>query len=211
LQLNQGTLPANYRALPRSHIGPNIEIDVATLRVAEEEQQAGNGLATAVWAPPQTRLVAAVDFTDRDAIEVRIQETTRRRLVAAVELVSPGNKDRPSVRHDFLVKCASYLQERVSIVVIDVVTERRANLHRELMESLDLPEDLIEAVNSPLYAVSYRLRLREDKRHQLELWPHELTVGAALPTVPLWIAEDRAVPLELETSYRAACQTVGLH
>lgn len=30
-------------------------------------------------------------------------------LVAAIELVSPRNQDRPQSRHDFVVKCASLL------------------------------------------------------------------------------------------------------
>ncbi|MFO0926750.1 MAG: hypothetical protein U0736_06870 [Gemmataceae bacterium] len=36
-------------------------------------------------------------------------------------------------------------------------------------------------------------------------WPAALAVSAALPTLPLWIDADRAVPLDLEASYQAAC------
>ena len=39
------------------------------------------------------------------------------------------------------------------------------------------------------------------------MWPSGLTVGAALPQVPLWIAPGQAVPLDLEASYQAAYQT----
>lgn len=39
----------------------------------------------------------------------------------------------------------------------------------------------------------------------LQLWPAALEVGRPLPTLPLWIAADLAVPLDLEASHAAAC------
>ena len=44
------------------------------------------------------------------------------------------------------------------------------------------------------------LRLR-----QLLAWPTVLTIGQPLPTLPLWLGADLAVPLDLELSYTAAC------
>jgi hypothetical protein len=43
-------------------------------------------------------------------------------------------KDRPENRQAFVAKCAGYLREQVSVVVVDVVTTRRANLHQETHE-----------------------------------------------------------------------------
>jgi hypothetical protein len=209
LRLNQEVLPENYRAIPQVHFGARVEIDVATLRVDEEVKATGNGATTAVWAPPQAKLAVEVDFADQDTFEVLIRDQGRRRLVAAVELVSPANKDRPSHRRDFAIKCASYLQHRVSVVIVDVVTERRASLHAELMQLLELPAPMVEAVTSPLYATAYCLRERED-RHYLELWPESLALGAILPTVPLWIGEDAAVALDLEGSYVGACEALRI-
>src|SRR5207245_8271579 len=51
------------------------------------------------------------------------------RLVGAIELASPGNKDRPAYRRAFAVKCASYLYQGISLVLVDIVTNRQANLH----------------------------------------------------------------------------------
>jgi hypothetical protein len=36
---------------------------------------------------------------------------------------------------------------------------------------------------------------------RLEAWNHTLTIGQRLPTLLLWLTDDFAVPLELETSY----------
>ncbi len=204
LQLNEQTLPPDYQAIPRTHLGARVEVDVATVHDEEMTQQMEINGSVAVWSPPRAHLAADVTFTDRDTFEVQVRQGEGRELVAAVELVSPANKDRPSSWRDFAVKCASYLQQRVALVVIDVVTERRDNLHQELMQFLEMPEEFIEAKPPALYGVSYRIRRRDDSGHRLELWTEALALDAELPMLPLWIAEEQAVPLDLEASYQAA-------
>jgi hypothetical protein len=40
----------------------------------------------------------------------------------------------------------------------------------------------------------------------MEIWYEPIAVGEALPTMPLWLAEDLAVPVELEASYNDTCE-----
>jgi hypothetical protein len=207
--LNQNVLPEHYRAIPQVHVGARVEFDAATFRLRKESAAPGNSRATAVWSPPQAKLAAAVEFGDTDTFEVQVREGTRRRLVAAVELVSPANRDRPAHRCDFAIKCASYLRQHISVIVVDVVTERRDNLHGELMQLLELPAELLKGGAFSLYAMAYRLKVQEEKQ-RLELWPEKLQVGTTLPTLPLWIGEDEAVPLDLEASYVAACELLRI-
>ncbi|HUG69735.1 MAG TPA: DUF4058 family protein, partial [Pirellulaceae bacterium] len=48
--------------------------------------------------------------------EVLIFDQERgRQLVAAIEIVSPANKDRPETRQAFVTKCAALLQSRVCV------------------------------------------------------------------------------------------------
>ena len=208
-QLNHGLLPPRFFATPTVKLGGQVEIDVATLELEAEENAAAGGVATAVWAPPHPPLVAAVDFVNLDLFEVQVfLEEGGPQLVAAIELVSPANKDRPSHRRAFVVKCASYLQQGVAVVVVDVVTERTANLHAELLNLLDLGQ----AAGPPLpdlYAVAYRT-LTSANQCRLEAWPEAIALGAALPTLPLWIAFDRALPLNLEQSYLATCDSLRI-
>ena len=151
-----------------------------------------------------------MDFSDLESIEVKVfEDDGGGRLVAAVELVSPANKDRPAHRTDFAAKCAAYLQQEVSVLVVDIVTERRTNLHRPLMDLLQLGEPAAAAVTSDLYAVAYRV-VRAGERTQLEGWPAALAVGESLPRMPLWLRDDLAIPLDLEASYRQACASVGI-
>lgn len=209
-------LPPRYHAEPHVHLGALVEVDVATL---EEEEFTGagatpngseGGVATAVWAPPRPTQTVDVDLPGQDVFEARVYDDGRGgRLVAAVELASPANKDRPEHRRAFAAKCSAYLQEGVSVVVVDVVTERRDNLHRELMELLGRTEAAPWPEGQDLYAVAYRTNKEKDA-WRLDLWAEALAVGRPLPTLPLWLAPNLAVPLELEASYEETCQVLRI-
>lgn len=219
VQFNGGLLPPGFRALPNLHMGTRAAVDIATFH--EEDRSGagrasggdgGNGrqTATAVWSPPRAIVSEEVDFADRDTFEVVVVDSLQRRLVAAIELVSPANKDRPANRRDFAIKCASYLQQQIALVVVDAVTTRRESLHAELSRLLELSDAFRAAVASPLYAASYRLRLPGSAPRVLELWPAEMSLDEPLPTLPLWLGEDLALPLNLEESYQAAVDWVRL-
>src|SRR5205823_10487425 len=95
----------------------------------------GGGIATAVWAPPRPTLTVVTDLPIQDAYEVLVYDEKRHcRLVAAVEIVSPANKDRPEHRRAFVSKCAGLIRERVSVIIADVVTTRTQNLYGELLD-----------------------------------------------------------------------------
>ncbi|MCI0377648.1 MAG: DUF4058 family protein [Gemmataceae bacterium] len=160
----------------------------------------------AVHALPQPMVTAPLDFTLPEFFEVQVfQETGGPRLVAAIELVSPANKDRPSNRRSFAIKCASYLQDRVGLIIVDVVTERHASLHRELLELLRMIVSTPGQGAQDLYATAYRSLAKPSGEMHLDIWAEALTVGGPLPTLPLWIAADQSIPLDLESTYDDAC------
>jgi hypothetical protein len=216
-QLNTSRLPARYRAEPEVRWGAYVEVDVATFEedpAPLAEAEAGNGAATAVavavWAPPRPAQTFAVDLPAQDVFELRVYDERRsKRLVAAVELVSPANKDRPAHRRAFAVKCAAYLQQQVSVVIVDVVTERRDSLHDELMQVLDRTDPPHWPEPPPLYAVAYRTT-KVNEAWRLDAWAEVLRLGATPPTLPLWLASDLAVPLELEASYEETCRVLRI-
>ncbi len=210
-QLNVGPLRPHFIAETNVHVGITVAADVAAFELDAPRVDAENGaVATAVWAPPQPPLVIPVNLADLEVFEIRVYDEDRaRRLVAAVELVSPGNKDRPDERRAFLDKCAAYLREGVSVTIVDIVTTRRHNFHAALMEVFNAGDAATHAVVSDLYAVAYRVR-PIGQRTQLELWPAALAVGAPLPTLPLWLTESLSVPLDLEAGYQAACKYAAI-
>ena len=77
-------------------------------------------------------------------------------LVAAIELVSPANKDRDETQRTFAAKCAAYLQRGIGLVVVDIVTNRHANLHDELAELIAPAGGFAFPAPTPLYATAYR-------------------------------------------------------
>jgi Protein of unknown function (DUF4058) len=211
-------LPRRYFAEPRVHPGASAEIDVATFENENEGAvSAGNGngtgngggIATALWAPPRPTLAVVTDLPTLDVYEVRVYDEKRHsRLVAAVEIVSPANKDRPEHRRAFVAKCAGLLQERVSVVIVDIVTTRTQNLYGELLEQLGKSDPGLNP-ERPLYASACRLT-KHEKDWLLETWTQPLELGRLLPTVPLWLADNLAVPLELDESYEQSCSILNL-
>jgi hypothetical protein len=206
-QLNE-VLPEGYYAIPEVPLGDQIEIDVATLEQIGGAR-VGAGAATAVWAPPRPRLSAPVDFTRVRGVAVHIfQDSGGPQLRAAIELVSPANKDRPRSRLTFAAKCVGYLERGVSVVVIDTVTGRRASLHGAISEALEA-DGLSWNSTSRLFAVAYR-RATVRGQTTVEAWPRRLAVGGELPTLPLWIDLDFCLPLLLERSYESACHALRI-
>src|SRR5205814_8987077 len=102
---------------------------------APEETRSPAGttaVLTRIWAPPSPVAVMPALFPDDFEVQVFIG-VAGPTLVAAIELVSPGNKDRPEARPAFAAKCAAYLQRGIGVSVVDIVTSRHANLHDEPM------------------------------------------------------------------------------
>jgi hypothetical protein len=206
-------LPPQYVAAPHVHHGAFVEVDVATFERGEANQPGGDEnsgvTATAVWAPPSPTRVAETDLPDTDEYEVRVYDVRRgRRLVAAIEIVSPANKDRPEHRRAFVAKCGALLQKRVSVSIVDLVTSREFNLYADLMDLLGQPRTSLGAV-SPQYAVACRYVARLD-RWRLETWEQPLVLGQPLPTLPLWLTGNLSVPLNLEESYEETCRVLRI-
>src|SRR5580765_4354608 len=104
--LNQKLLPRNYFAEMQVHVGGRIEVDIGSfnedvragvMRSAIEETGGVATLEAPVWAPPKPAMTIPALFPD--SVEVLVYNgESGATLVAAVELVSPGNKDRPEAR-----------------------------------------------------------------------------------------------------------------
>ncbi|NLX97092.1 MAG: hypothetical protein GXY83_13030 [Rhodopirellula sp.] len=126
---------------------------------------------------------------------------------AAIEIVSPGNRDRPENRRAFVAKCAALLQEQVSVVIVDLVTVRHFNSYADLLEWIGRSDPGLGADPPGIYAAACRTT-RQNRQWLVETWVRPLTVGLPLPTLPLWLADNLAVPLELEASYEETCRAL---
>jgi hypothetical protein len=204
--LNERLLPSDYFAESQTHVGSRVEIDVATFDQEWAGREPRGGLAVAAerqldLAPPATATLPAVY---PDSVEVLIYANEGGAiLAAAIELVSPGNKDRPAARQAFVAKCVGYLQQGVGVVVVDIVTSRLANLHNDLVTFLGgncpMPE------GTSLYATAYRPVRRENDEHH-DTWIYPLAVSQPLPIVPLALRRGPTLLLDLDSSYLDACR-----
>jgi hypothetical protein len=209
VQQLRARLLEGYRAGPRVHHGARGKRDFAFSRhlISAEAHQDGD-VAAATWiAPPDVRV--KTDLDDFDAYEVNVYDAElNQRLVAAIEIVSPANKDRPERRNAFIAKCAALLQAGVAVSIVDIVTERQFNLYAELMQFIGHPI-ATEQAKPPLYAASCRW-VKSNADTFLESWSNTLSIGQPLPQLPLWLAEALVVPLDLEQSYEAACHDLWI-
>ena len=127
------------------------------------------GIATVPQAPPVPTLTLDAEFPEQYAYEVLIFDLERdRRLVAAVEIVSPANKDRPESRQLFIAECFNLLRQDVCLSMIDLVTIRQFNLYTELLALLNRATRRQSAV-PPIYAVTCRKR-KLGRQSKLDTW-----------------------------------------
>jgi hypothetical protein len=209
-------LPEGYVAAPGVHLGTAFEIDVSTYEQDEASHAnkaalTNGGVAVAPWAPPTPTLTLETELPDQDEYEVRVYDARHgRRLVAAIELVSPANKDRPESRRAFVAKVAALLQRDVCVSVVDVVTLRQFNLYADLLALIGRPDLAAGAEGTFLYAVTLRGRKRVRGRPLLDTWFYPLGLGQALPVLPDWLDADLGVFLDLEKSYEETCRVLRI-
>ena len=91
------------------------------------------------------------------------------------------------------------------MIVGDIVTERHANLHGEIMQLLGAGGAAHLPADVGLYAVAYR-PVRREGREEIEVWPEPLALAAALPTLPLALNAEVCLPVDLEATYMDACR-----
>ena len=115
-------------------------------------------------------------------------------LAGAVKLVSPAYKDRPAHCEALLTNCAAYIQAGVGLALVDVVTERPTDYHRELLVRLGLDDP---GAGPILSASSYRT-VEDGDLPVLDLWQYPIALGMPLPTLPLWLRGGLCLPVELE-------------
>lgn len=203
-------LPSGFRAAPNVHLGSGFEIDVTTCESATAPESDEGGAATLLALSPT--LTVEADLSEQDEYEVRIYDTEHGRvLVAAIEIVSPSNKDRPNTRELFVGKLANLLQQGVCVSIVDLVSVRQANLYAELLALLGHSDPSLGETPPYLYAVTLRARQRPRRRTSLlDAWFYPMAVGQPLPTIPLWLAPALRVMLPLETSYQETCRILGI-
>jgi hypothetical protein len=202
--LNRGLLPPDYYALSEQHADQYVA-DVLTLHAAPSSSEpprppVGGGTAVAE-APPQVRRKLTVSAgTRKRRRTLAIRHVSGHRLIAMIEIVSPGNKDRAAHVREFAEKIEDALRYGVHVLLVDLFPPGPHDphgMHGEIWQLLD-DEPYDAPLDEPLTLASYVAEL------QPEAYLEHAAVGSALPGMPLFLHPERYTNVPLESTYEAA-------
>ena len=201
-ELNRGRLPRGLSALVEQRSGP-VESDVLAIENTGGAIQSGpdRGGATATTEPPITRLVRRANkqpYADRaNRIVVRHHLG---RIVAVMEIVSPGNKDSRAALRDFVEKTIGFLRAGIHVLIVDLFPPTRRDpqgIHKAVWDEIE-EEDFAFPAGKDRIAVSYQAGA------ECVAYIEPLAVGDELPDMALFLAGDLHVMVPLEATYQSA-------
>jgi len=204
--LNNGVLPEGYYALAEQ-VGGGVYPDVLTLErsdtARDADDQDSGGIATAKARP---RATISENISEAMLLAARrrrmvIRHSSDNRMVALIELVSPGNKEKRSAMEDFLDKAVAILDDDYHLLVVDLFPCGRTNptgMHGAVWKRLGGKYSPPES--KPLTLASYFAK------RGVTCFVELVNVGMATPSVPLFLGEapEEFVDVPLEQSYMAA-------
>jgi len=121
-RLNTGILPPEMYALPEQVTG-GFSPDVLTLQQERPEQgdAESGGVATALRTRPTTRFTALseAEFYRRKKNVIAIRHVSGDKIVALIEIVSPGNKSGEYQIDSFVRKDCEFLDRGVHLLILD--------------------------------------------------------------------------------------------
>ncbi len=195
--LNDG-LPDEFTAMQEQVTGRPIP-DVVTLQT-RPRTAGGSGVAVAP-AKPSAKLIAKLESVTyakrKDRVVIR---HGRGRVVAIIEIVSPGNKDSRNALRSFVEKSADILNQGIHLMVVDLFppTPRDPEgIHAAIMDEYGHVPFAFDPAK-PLTVASY------EAGDLPTAYVDPLAVGDLLPSSPLFLTEDFHVPVPLEAAYMEA-------
>jgi hypothetical protein len=207
--LNAGLLPSGYYALAEQ-IACGFAPDALTLQepvhgsISAVAEPCG-GIAVAD-APPKVRFHARaeMDMYAAKARRVTIRHRSDHRIIAIIEIVSPGNKSGQTDFAAFVHKAEQALRSGIHLLIVDLFPPTARDpqgIHRAIWGK-DGDGDFVLPDDKPLTCVSYLAY------PGVEVFLEPVAVGDPLPDMPLFLTREVYVPVPLEATYRAAWEAV---
>ena len=210
--LNRGLLPPDYYALPEQQaagFGP----DVLTLQSPEpasshEEASPGNGSTGLLLAILRVRFTAETptEFYRRKKSTIVVRHISGDRIIAVVEIISPGNKSSQRVFKALVDKACEFLEFKIHLLIIDLFPPTKRDpqgVHAALWEEI-AGESFTPPPDKPLTLVAYESAMT------VKAYIEPVAVGDPLPSMPLFLEPGAHVAVPLEGTYREAFASVPL-
>ena len=198
--LNGGLLAKDFYALVEQKVdGP--EPDVIAVELKNRAKPPG-GASTATLEPPKAALTARV-ASDASRYARRANRISIRhhlgRVVAVIEIVSPGNKDGRDALRSFVQKAVAFLRNGIHVLIVDLFPPSARDpqgIHKAIWdeftdESFELPTGKTRTL------VAYQAG------SEFTAYIEPVAVGELLPDMPLFLEPDAHVLVPLESTYAA--------
>jgi hypothetical protein len=201
--LNAGLLPPRYYALAEqqaSGFGP----DVITLQgQSTSDDEATGGV---LLASPKVRFQAETEkeLLRRRKSTIVVRHVSDDRIIAVLEVLSPGNKASKNAFKAFIDKACEFLEHKIHLLLIDLLppSKRDPNgLHCALWEEI-ADESFTPPRDKPLTLVAYESDLT------IKAYIEPVAVGDDMPDMPLFLEPNGCVHVPLEATYRRAFSEV---
>jgi hypothetical protein len=208
--LNGGLLPDGYYALDEqtaAGFGP----DILTLQATTDF--GSSGAATAALVRPQTQYNAKseTEYYRRKKSSVVVRHVSDDRMVAVVEIISPGNKAGRKAFQALIDKACDLLENKVHLLFIDLFPPSGRDpdgLHAAIWDEIQQQDErtsegrFVPPADKPLTLVAY------EAGPIIQAHLEFVAVRSALPNMPLVLELEGAVQLPLETTYMNAYAAV---
>ncbi len=206
-ELNRGLLPPEYYALPEQIAGGRGP-DVLTLQRPSsngsfpQSTSDDEGGVALLAAPPKVRMriLSEPDRYAAKAKAVVIRHTSNHRVIAMVEIVSPGNKNSRNALRSFVSKATEMLRSGVHLLILDILPPGERDpqgIHKAIWDEL-IDNEFALPSDKPLTLSGYRA----------DQYPEAFlefgAVGDPLPEMPLFLSIETYVPVPLEATYLSA-------
>ena len=204
--LNAGLLPPGYYALAEQIAG-GVGPDVIALPAPANGTPgpAGDGTAGGIALAtrrPQVRFHARaeIDVYAAKAKAMIIRHSSDHRIIAMIEIVSPGNKNSRAAVRAFVEKAAQVLRAGIRLLIVDLFPPGPRDpqgIQRAIWDEVT-DNDFTLPPAQPLTAAAYVGGTIP------ETYIESFAVSSALPELPLFLTPDEYVPLPLEATYQSA-------
>jgi hypothetical protein len=201
--LNRGVLPPGYYALI-DQVAGKTGPDVLSLQgpLPDVPPQHTGDVSTVTAAPPQVRSISRMEKAvyARKRKTLAIHHHSNDRIVAMIEILSPGNKASAVEFRRFMDKVISAFVQGIHLLVVDLFPPSQRDpygIHGAILAECE-DETYQAPPDKPLTVASY------SADDITTAYVEPIAVGDVLPSMPLFLDPETYVKVPLEPTYREA-------
>jgi len=202
--LNKGILPQDYYAMAEQRAGgygPEVlalELNANGNGSSDFDDGNGGGIGL-LRAKPKVQFIAESDkeFYLRKQNRIAVRHVSDDRVVAMVEIVSPGNKSSQSAVRSFVEKTAEMLEHGLHLLILDLQSPSRRDpqgIHGLIWDDV-AGENYLAPLDKPLTLAAYEVD------RSIRCYVEPIAVGDDLIDMPLFLLPGAHVAVPLERTY----------